>query len=152
MALLTTITPEDIATALGLDFENVGDVERAQWEMWISSALLLIEARAEGIDPEPVIDQARLDYVIREAVVAHANHPDDATQVTVSVDDASTSRTYRSGSGRVQILDEWWTLLGLMPKSAGAFSFRPTGPAVDPLECRPDLWFQWINPTPPGAP
>lgn len=23
---------------------------------------------------------------------------------------------------------------------------------LSPLESRPDLWFQWINPTPPGAP
>jgi hypothetical protein len=41
--------------------------------------------------------------------------------VTVSVDDGSSSKTYRSGKGRVSILDEWWVLLGLTDPS-GAFA------------------------------
>jgi hypothetical protein len=53
-------------------------------------------------------------------VVAHVRHPDDATQVSVSIDDAQSSRTYKSGRGRVTILDEWWDLLS--PESPVAFS------------------------------
>ena len=89
--------------------------------MWIADALMLVQVRVDSIDPAPVVEQARLDYVIREAVVAQARRPDDATQVTVSVDDASTSRTYKSSRGRVDILDEWWALLGLVAPSGGAF-------------------------------
>jgi hypothetical protein len=88
--------------------------------MWIDDAEMLIEARRVllGLD-EP--DEAKLDYVVREAVVAHIKRPDDATQVTVAVDDASSSRSYQTGKGRVTILDEWWALLGLV-EASGAFS------------------------------
>src|SRR5690606_26287011 len=85
-------------------------------------ALMLIQMRVDSIDPLPTVDQARLDYVIREAVTAQVRRPDDSTQVTVSVDDASTSRIYRSGRGRVDILDEWWTLLGLTGDGGAAFN------------------------------
>lgn len=85
--------------------------------MWIDDALLLIGARLGDIAE---LDQAKLDYVVREAVVQHIRHPDDATQVSVSVDDATSSRTYRSGRGRVTILDEWWDLLAPV-EQGGAF-------------------------------
>lgn len=102
-----TVTPTTIAVALGRA-STFDDDEEQQWDMWIADALLLIEARLG--DPAE-LDQAKLDYVVREAVLAHIRHPDDATQVSVSVDDATSSRTYRSGKGRVTILDEWWDLL-----------------------------------------
>lgn len=114
------VTPAQIAVALGVAAPESGSVTEQQWELWIGDANMLIETRADalGID---VIEEAKLDYVIREAVVAHIKKPDDATQVTVAVDDASTSKTYRSGKGRVTIIDEWWTLLGLTDPS-GAFA------------------------------
>lgn len=93
--------------------------------MWIADAEMLIEARRLKIDADLVIDEAKLDYVIREAVRAHVLHPDDATQVTTSVDDASATRTYKSSRGRVSILDEWWLLLGLTTAGSGAFSVTP---------------------------
>jgi hypothetical protein len=80
---------------------------------------MLINARATELDKTP--DPDRMDYVVREAVVAQVKRPDDVTQVTVSVDDGQTSKSYRSGKGRVTILDEWWTLLGLTDPD-GAFS------------------------------
>lgn len=120
MALTTSITPEVIAVALGVT--SPSPTVEAQWQLWIDDALMLIEARVGSIDPVPTVDQARLDYVIREAVVAQARRPDDATQVTVSVDDGSTSRTYRSSTGRVSILDEWWALLGLTSDGGQAFT------------------------------
>lgn len=109
------VTVETIEVALG---RPPSDSEAAQWQMWIEDALLLIEARLGDLAE---LDQAKLDYVVREAVVAHIRHPDDATQVSVAVDDSSSSRTYRSGKGRVTILDEWWGLLAPEPFS-GAFT------------------------------
>lgn len=122
------VTPADIAVALGRT-DSPSGTEAAQWDMWISDARLLIEARLGDLD---ALDQAKLDYVVREAVVAQVRRPDDATQVTVSVNDASTSKTYQRGAGRVTILDAWWELLSptkprgrafevdTMPSSAGA--------------------------------
>ena len=115
------VTPAMIAVALGVAAPDSGSVQELQWEMWISDAVMLIEARRLEVDDTLVIDEAKLDYVVREAVVAQARRPDDATQVTISVDDASTSKTYRSSTGRVTILDEWWALLGLTPSGGQAF-------------------------------
>ncbi len=100
------ISVDDIAVALGRT--SFTDAEEEQWGMWIADAAMLIEARLGSLDD---LDLAKVNYVIREAVVAHIRHPDDATQVSVSIDDGSSSRTYKSGKGRVTILDEWWELL-----------------------------------------
>ena len=122
MALTTTITPGAIAVAMGQAAPDSGSVTEQQWLMWITDALMLIQTRVDELEAvEADIDQARLDYVIREAVVAQVKRPDSATQVTVSVDDASTSKTYRSSTGRLDIIDEWWALLGLTPSGGGAF-------------------------------
>lgn len=102
------VTADTIAVALGRTAPAAGSPEEAQWEMWISDALMLIEARLG--DPA-LLDQATLDYVVREAVTAHIRNPDNATQVSLSIDDATSSRTYRTSFGRVTILDEWWALL-----------------------------------------
>lgn len=116
------VTSADIGVALGRAFTPAQD---DQWSMWIADALMLIEARLG--DPAE-LDQAKLDYVVREAVVAHIRHPDDATQVSVSIDDGSSSRTYRSGKGRVTILDEWWDLLS-PGDAATAFTIDMVGTA-----------------------
>jgi len=102
------VTPDLIAVALGRTAPSVDAPEYDQWQMWISDALLLIKARLG--DPA-LLDQEKLEYVVREAVVAQVRRPDDATQVAISVDDGSVSRTYRSSAGRVEIRDEWWDLL-----------------------------------------
>lgn len=122
-----TVTPTTIAVALGRTTTTAAEDE--QWAMWIADALLLIEARLG--DPAD-LDQARLDYVVREAVVAHIRHPDDATQVSVSIDDGSSSRTYRSGKGRVSILEEWWNLLS--PTESGAFVLDMLGTSTYHLD------------------
>lgn len=111
------VTPDTIAVALGRTPSSVTDEEDALWTMWIADALMLIDAR---LGDTTLLDQAKLDYVVREAVVAHIRHPDDATQVSVSIDDAQSSRTYRSGKGRVTILEEWWDLLA-PAQNTGAF-------------------------------
>jgi hypothetical protein len=118
-----SVTPDTIAVALGVTVPE--SIQYDQWSMWIADAEMLIESRRAALGGLAV-DELKLDYVVREAVVAQVKRPDDATQVTVSVDDGSSSKTYRSGAGRVTILDEWWTLLGLTdPK--GAFSIDLVG-------------------------
>jgi hypothetical protein len=117
---MSSVTPAMLAVALGQTAPASGSVTEQQWQMWIDDAVMLIESRQNLLDADPP-DQAKLDYVIREAVVAHIKRPDDATQVTIAVDDGSSSRSYQSGKGRVTILDEWWALLGLV-EGSGAFS------------------------------
>lgn len=116
------VTPNTIAVALGVTAPDSGSIQYQQWDLWISDAEMLIDNRADqlGLSIED-IDAAKLDYVIREAVVAQVRKPDDATQVSVTVDDATTMKSYRSGRGRVTIQDEWWLLLGLTDPS-GAFA------------------------------
>lgn len=120
-----SVTPSMLAVALGQTAPEAGSVTEQQWALWIGDAEMLIEARRILLGAE-VPDQAKLDYVIREAVAAHIKRPDDATQVTVAVDDGSSSRSYKSGRGRVTILDEWWALLGLV-EASGAFSVDMVG-------------------------
>lgn len=120
-----SVTPEDIAVALGRTTPD--ETTWAQWDMWITDARMLISARLGDLEE---LDQGRLDYVVREAVAAHIRHPDDVTRVEVSVDDARSSREYRTGRGRVTILDEWWDLLSPSNSTAGAFSILPFGANV----------------------
>jgi hypothetical protein len=121
-----TITPATIAVALGRTAPAQDSAMWAQWEMWIGDAQILINSRKIDLGIT-YIDDAKLEYVIREAVVAQVRRPDDATQVTVTVDDATTSKTYQSSRGRVEILDEWWKLLGLTSPDGGAFSIDTVG-------------------------
>ncbi len=138
------VTPTTIATALGRA-DSLTVTESAQWQMWIDDAEMLIDTRAAALGIVGPLDVAKYDYVVREAVVAHIRRPDAATQVTVSVNDASTSRTYRSGRGRVEIHDEWWTLLGLAATSGKAFEVdtMPADAGVGLVGV--DYW--WSSPT-----
>lgn len=102
------VTPVEIAAALGRPTPEQDSPAWAQWSMWINDALMLIEDRLG--DPTE-LDQTKLDYVVREAVVAMVRRPDDSTQVDVAVDDGRVSKRFSSGAGRVRILDEWWNLL-----------------------------------------
>lgn len=121
-----SVTPSTIAVALGQAAPETGSITDQQWTLWIADAQMLIEARRLAVDPTLVIDEAKTDYVVREAVVSQVKKPDDATQVTVAVDDGSTSKTYKSGKGRVTILDEWWLLLGIT-ETNGAFAIDMVG-------------------------
>ena len=122
-----SVTPVTIATALGVTVPDSESPKYAQWLMWIEDALMLINARKVALEIVTDLDPTTLDYVVREAVTALARRPDDATQVSVSIDDGSVSRTFRSGTGRVGILDEWWELLGLTAPHGGAFSVDTVG-------------------------
>lgn len=118
------VTPDDIAVELGRTVPESFSTEYAQWERWIADALFLIGKRLGDVT---ALDQPTVDYVVRLAVSAHVRRPDDATQVSVSVDDGSTSRTYRSSKGRVEIIDDWWALLSPSDTTGKAFSIRPFG-------------------------
>src|SRR5689334_9063398 len=102
------VTPYEIAVELGRTAPDSTSVEYAQWELWIADALFQIAKRPglvfADLDPEIV------DYVVRKAVVRHARRPDDATQVTVGVDDGNVSKTYRSSAGEVVISDKEWAM------------------------------------------
>lgn len=115
------VTPTMLAVALGQTAPEPDSITDKQWKLWIGDAEMLIESRRISLGESFPPDEAKLDYVIREAVLAHIKRPDDATQVTIAVDDGSSSRSYQSGKGRVVILDEWWSLLGLA-ETSGAFS------------------------------
>lgn len=127
-----SVTPSMIAVALGQTAPEPGSIMEQQWQLWIDDAVMLIDTRALQLNITDPIDEQKLDYVVRSAVVSQVQKPDDATQVTVSVDDGSTSKSYRSGKGRVSILDEWWLLLGLTDPS-GAFAIDMVGSASSHL-------------------
>ena len=118
------VTPETIAVALGRTAPAPFSAEAAQWEMWVGDALMLIEDRLK--DRFALLDQAKLNYVVREAVVAHIRKPDDAAQVDIQIDDGRISKRYESSKGRVRILDEWWDLLD-PAKASGAFTLDMVG-------------------------
>ena len=109
------VTYQDVAVSLGRPITESSEI--AQVNQWIADALLLIAAR---LGDTALLDQAVLDYVVREAVTARLRNPEGYQ--SESIDDY----TYRWGSsaGRVAILDEWWRMLS--PSSGtGAFTIRP---------------------------
>ena len=120
------VTPETIAVALGRTATTpmLGSPEYVQWEMWIGDALMLIEDRLK--ERFALVDQAKLDYVVREAVVAHIRQPEDVRRVDVGLDDARIGKEYRTGHGRVTIIDAWWDLLA-PPQASGAFTLDMLG-------------------------
>jgi len=115
------VSPATIAVALGVAAPESGSITEQQWDMWITDAENQIAWRMEDLGVAGPLDAAKLDYVVREAVKAHAKHPDDATQVAVAIDDGNVSRTYRSSAGLVEITDKWWKLLGLIPATGRAY-------------------------------
>lgn len=119
---------DKIAVELRMTAPDPDSADGKQWQLWVDDATLLITERAAKLQLQ-LPPQAKVDYVVRQAVVAHIKKPDDATQVTVSIDDGSSSRTYQSGKGRVDIADEWWDFLGLLPSTGGAFSIDTTSNA-----------------------
>ena len=142
--LFTSVTPETVAVALGVPAPSPSGNVEPQWQMWIDDSLMLIQDRTTALEvDEDTIGQAKLDYVIRESVVAQVKKPDDSTQVTIAIDDGSTSKSYKSSTGRVTILEEWWVMLGLNPRSGRAFEVdtMPSSAGVYGV----DYW--WSTPT-----
>jgi len=86
-----------------------------------------IEAVANVVAPSVTLDPAVRDRVIAKAVARYMSRPrDGVTQESVQVDDGQMTRSYAKPSGElgeVEILDEWWTELGLPSPAAEAESF-----------------------------
>lgn len=142
------VTPADIAIELGAAAPDPGSPQHAQWSMWIEDALNQIKWRAARLSIAFAgLDSEQIDYVVRLAVAGHVRNPDSATQVSVAVDDASTSKMYRSGAGRVVIDDDWWDLLGLMRSSSDAFSVDTAGTAMSAHRdiCNLNLGANWCS-------
>ena len=130
MALQTDGSSVDVAVSLGRSAPHSGSAEDQQWNMWVADALRFIQRRATTLAvADEDVDQDDLDYVIREAVVAQVRKPDDWTQ---GAEDPAGPKWYRTGAGRVLILDEWWTLLGLTSTSGRAFNvdMMPPGAGI----------------------
>jgi hypothetical protein len=126
-----SVAISDIETALG---RTLTASEQAQANQWITDALMLVEVRLGDLTE---LNQAALDYVVREAVVARFRNPDGYQ--SESIDDY----TYRHGTEtrRVTILPEWWDLLTPAGASA-AFTITPYGEPGYTVE--PDYW---VTPT-----
>ena len=108
------VTASDIGKELG---RTLSESEAAQAVQWIADARMLVSARLGDLE---VLDQGRLDYVVRQAVVLRFRNPDGV--VSESIDDY----TFRYGveTRQVTILPEWWSLLAPL-RVSGAFSTRP---------------------------
>lgn len=122
------VTPDDIAVALGRPAPEQSSHAWQQWAMWIADATMLIANRPAGRGGPlnlAALDTDVLDYVVREAVVAVVRRPDDAVQVDVQVDDGRVSKRYQTSTGRVSILDVWWTLLDPPQADTDSFSVQP---------------------------
>lgn len=132
-----TVNVSDVATTLLRSPASVTDVEDAAWSMWIEDARRQIARRLGDLSE---LDQDDLDYVTREAVALKAKRPDEAVKVDISVDDASSSRTYERATGQITILDEWWALLSPAEDSGAGFSTRPGFEADDPSSTFLDSW------------
>lgn len=112
-------SPDDVAANLG---RPLSEVEIAQVTLWIGWAERAIARRLTlaALVPED------LRMVLTEAVTARLRSPEPLTRIDVSVDDGSMSKTYARSSGLIEILPEWWELLGWVdPSARKAFSITP---------------------------
>ena len=122
--ITTTVTSDQVADRLGLPRPESDSPQARQWQIWIDQAVRRISSYQmlhNLTDPNP----DTVDDVVLEAVATMADHPSRSTQVTVAVDDASTSRSYKAGTGTVS-LDDWWGELWPDQIADGAFSVRPS--------------------------
>lgn len=120
------VDPIDVAVELGMAAPSA--IQQQQFLSWINQARLILrigDGSHAGLGSLDAVDQDVLDYVVLQSVVAHARHPGSEVQVSTSVDDASVSRTYQRGQGRVVIADELWAML--VPTVSGAFTVSPYG-------------------------
>lgn len=95
------------------------------WEQWICAD---IEARMVRCGRAwPDMDAVQVQRFTIEAICYRLDHPDDATQVDVTVDDGSVSRRYASSTGQLVYQDAWWGWLGLdCGRTRSAFSITPS--------------------------
>ncbi len=127
-----SVLPIDVGVELGIAAPSALALQ--QYQSWIYQATFLIGKRLDlgTLDPDDV------DYVVLQSVVQHARHPGNEVQMSTSVDDASVSRTFRSGAGRVVIPDDLWGVLDPdLTATSGVGSFRMHGA---PDDAEPGVW------------
>lgn len=124
MALVHTVQPSDIATEMGDDPAELSSVEMAQILRWITDAAFLVERGLGDVTP----DTETLDYVIRQAVLGVADGPrSGVASESVQIDDAQTMTRYeRAGRRRIEILPEWWEMLGVATARGQAMTIDMT--------------------------
>lgn len=106
---LTSDELADVELALG---RPLSDLEARQAERWRDAALRLIGLQ---VDPS-TLDQASLAYVVSEAVAARLRIEGrlGEKRVDVQIDDGRISREFHATGTGVEILPEWWHLLGVV--------------------------------------
>lgn len=115
--MATYATHEDVSTNLG---RPLTPTEQAQADLWLGWAEAAIEARMGDLS---ALDLEALRMVLVEAVTARLRAPEPLAQTSVTVDDATVSKTYRRSTGLIEILPEWWAALGWV--DSGAFTVTP---------------------------
>lgn len=123
-----SVTPDDVLIELGRPTSPTAP-QSEQIASWIEQARYLIGKRLGDVT---LLDQVDVDYVVLQAVAAHARQPENVTQVDVSVDDGRVSKRYSTSTGRVAITDDLWALLVDDAAASDAFSITP---AYEPDPC-----------------
>lgn len=105
----------DVASHLG---RPLTPAEEAQVSVWIEWLEADITERLPNVNPDKAL------RAIVESIVHYVRNPEGATSVNVQVDDGLVSKRYATGSGRVELLADWWAKLGWLDRR-GAFTIRP---------------------------
>lgn len=109
---------DEVAANLG---RSLTTAEYKQVEVWIGWAESTIKARLGNL---LLLDADMLNMVVTEAVSRRMRMPEPVSQVSVTVDDGTVSKTYQRATGLIEILPEWWEALGWSGSSEG-FSITP---------------------------
>ena len=123
-------SPADVEANVGRSLTAAETAQVAKWIEWAEAAIL------RRMGDLALLDSMTVNMVITEAVTRRLRMPEPVSQVSVTVDDATVSRSYARSSGLVEILPEWWAALGW--HEGGAFSVTPYG-APD-TGVAPDAW------------
>lgn len=113
---MSVATYQNVAVALGRPISD--PTEQAQVAYWLNAVELQITTRLGAIS---ALNQDAVLYVETEAVATKMQNPNGYQSETID------DYTYRFGTEtrRVQILDEWWVLLGAVKRSR-AYSIQPS--------------------------
>lgn len=121
---MSVATIQQVATSLQRDAPAANSPEGMAWQMWLDDAELQIKIRYPDLSK---LDQDVLALVERWAVEAKIKNPDPVSTRQISVDDGSESTTWQRTSGTVEILPEWWGMLGGEKKRGKAFAIDTLG-------------------------
>lgn len=120
--MLLPVTTDDIGIELG---RTLTETETKQAEKWIAQAQAIISKRVGDLSR---LDQEMVEYVVVQMVAERFRHPaDGATQVQVTVDDASSLRRFGDASAGLLLRPEWVDLLTPDEDLSQAFTIRPVG-------------------------